>query len=103
LGGRGRDRAGPPRATEQSDFSRKFDALFAAQQFVKRSLKAPATADFAPYRESVIVDLGDHRFEVTSYVDAQNSFGAKLRNHFTCVVRKTETKGFVLESLELQE
>jgi len=53
------------------------------QERVAAELKAPSTADFPPYDEHSIGHSGADWF-VTSYVDAQNSFGAKLRTHYTC-------------------
>ena len=32
-------------------------------------------------------------FIVTGYVDAQNSFGAKLRQRYICKLRKVDEKG----------
>lgn len=68
----------------RSDNPSDFDAYFMSQSFVKKILKAPATADFASSSESQVERSGDNRFMVYSYVDAQNSFGAKLRNYYTC-------------------
>lgn len=59
------------------------DATRVCEDFVKERLKAPATADFSDL--DVTSDAGE--YTVTGDVDAQNSFGAKLRSHFTCVVR----------------
>mgnify|MGYP001762475756 CR=1 FL=1 len=57
-------------------------------------LKAPATAEFASIDdiEAVSLDLTEpdgptkKEFKILGYVDAQNSFGAKLRNTFSCDV-----------------
>ena len=61
------------------------EACFAARDFVKRTLKAPATADFAPLSESSYATNYKDKtvYTVNSYVDAQNSFGAKIRNYYT--------------------
>lgn len=71
----------------------KPDVCQAAQQFVKRSLKAPTTANFpacdAPgvMVKSQAIRAGDHwsptSHTVTGYVDSQNSFGAMLRSTYT--------------------
>ena len=60
------------------------------QQFVKDNLKSPSSADFGgvfgdyqdPYQ--IVTDLGEGKFRVQAWVDAQNSFGAKIRNRFVC-------------------
>jgi hypothetical protein len=59
-------------------------AFVMSTQFVKDKLRAPATADF-PYSHSEGVKtkyLGDCTHEIYGYVDAQNSFGAKIRNKY---------------------
>ena len=59
-----------------------------AQEFVKRKLKSPGSADFGSllgdYQKpsSCVTYLGDREYRVKGWVDAQNAFGAKLRNHF---------------------
>lgn len=63
------------------------DIYISAQEFVRRGLKAPATAKFPvlPYN---VVALGDNRYKITSYVDSQNSFGALLRSDWSVVMKK---------------
>lgn len=62
-------------------------AAYACQTFVKERLKAPKTADF-PWRYDVSRDSTDqNKYTIVSYVDAQNSFGALIRTHYSCVVR----------------
>lgn len=56
------------------------------ENLVKTRLKAPSNAKFAGYSKSVATPIGTRMFRVTSYVDAQNSFGATLRSRYTCVV-----------------
>lgn len=60
------------------------DASRACENFVKDRLKAPSTAKFSG--ESVSDD-GTGRYTVTGSVDAQNSFGAMLRDHYSCLMR----------------
>ncbi len=52
-----------------------------SQSYVKSALKSPATADF-PTFDYGVTDLGGNRFEVSSYVDSENGFGAKLRSQW---------------------
>lgn len=55
-----------------------------AQHFVKKQLKAPATATFAPCQPpDTVVTRQERLWRVRSYVDAQNGFGAMLRNDYT--------------------
>ncbi|MFT8312970.1 MAG: hypothetical protein ABF633_01800 [Clostridium sp.] len=60
-----------------------------AQDTVKSNLKAPDTAKFPAYDENNIKDLGNYEYEISSYVDAQNSFGADLRNNFDVKLKIT--------------
>lgn len=57
------------------------EAFIISQQFVKAGLKAPGSAEF-PSLDYTSVYQGDSSYIVKSYVDAQNSFGAKLRLHY---------------------
>lgn len=58
-----------------------------AEKFVTRSLKSPATADFASYNPKNVSYIGDCKHRVSSYVDAQNGFGALVRTNFTVEVQ----------------
>ncbi len=65
-------------------------AFVMSQSFVKDALKAPATATF-PYSssEGVTITKADNcSFVVKAYVDAQNSFGAKLRTNYAIKMRR---------------
>lgn len=52
-----------------------------AQEFVRQGLKAPSTARF-PGEASYLAADGSGLYQVTGYVDAENSFGAPLRNEW---------------------
>jgi hypothetical protein len=58
-------------------------------RFVRASLKAPTTASFPPDIEPITVAHADGTVTVGGVVDAQNSFGAMLRNAWACTVRRT--------------
>lgn len=68
----------------QNDCEDKGLAFVMAQKFVKKELKAPATAEFPRPTDSEVttVYMGNCTHEVRAYVDAENSFGAKMRNRF---------------------
>ncbi|MBK3432468.1 hypothetical protein JJD73_00760 [Pseudomonas fluorescens] len=79
--------ASPDRDKEQAekDCNNTTMAFVMSQNFVKQRLKAPSTAEF-PYMtdRGVGVDvLPNCSFEVSAYVDAQNAFGAAIRNTYT--------------------
>ena len=67
------------------------------QQAVQSSLKAPSGAVFA--KDSNTKSLGHNLFKVSSYVDAQNSFGANLRSYYTCKIhlkgKGLNAKGYI--------
>lgn len=70
----------------------KIAAFVMAQEFVKRDLRSPSTADFpmitADGVSSVPITLDDGRcaFAVRTYVDAQNAFGGVVRETFSLTV-----------------
>ena len=79
-------------------------AYVMARDFVKPHLKAPSTAKWPGFTESVrhTQPLGNDRYRVSSWVDSQNSFGAMLRMRYVAVVFNTdgEQKNWTLESLD---
>ena len=75
-----------PTAQKQSDHSTM--AYVQAKNYVKTVLKSPSTADF-PFLERTTRNLGNGRYEVSSYVDSQNSFGAEIRSNWTVTLQYT--------------
>ena len=64
------------------------DARTMAQQFVRRQLVAPSTAEFPTGMSRVQhVYVGDCEHTIGSWVDAQNRFGAMLRTHYRVGLR----------------
>ncbi|MDE0853965.1 MAG: hypothetical protein OSA97_06045 [Nevskia sp.] len=69
--------------TQEGDY--RIDACNAAVQVVREQLKSPSTADFpgcwaGDY--TIGSDVDKVNFVVGGYVDAENSFGAKLRTRY---------------------
>lgn len=67
-------------------------AFVMTQEPVKRSLKAPSSASF-PYfsdKQVSVTTKPNCVFQVRGFVDAQNSFGAMLRNSYTAEIRFNE-------------
>jgi len=60
-------------------------AVTLCQQHIKQRLKAPSTASFPWGYSRNLTHVGD-KYIYAHYVDAQNSFGAMLRNNFVCTV-----------------
>lgn len=53
--------------------------------YVKESLLSPSTAEFPFDQEAV--DLKNNVYRVDSYVEAENVFGVKIRNSYTCKIQ----------------
>ena len=49
-------------------------------------LRAPGSADYPFGHVTNVQVLGDDRYRLSSYVDAQNVFGGEVRTTFVCVV-----------------
>ncbi len=54
-----------------------------AKEFVALQLKAPSTAEYQPCTGQAFSVSTDDVFTFHGYVDAQNSFGAKIRTQYT--------------------
>jgi hypothetical protein len=65
--------------------AQEWEAWAIAQQFVKRNLKSPSTADFGSLfgdfqsSEDHVKKIGPNKFKAFGWVDSQNSFGATVR------------------------
>ncbi len=71
-----------------------------AKEFVTKSLKAPATAEFPWFWKDQYRYLGSCRHQISSYVDAPNSFGAQIRNYYVVVVRFAGGEKWVLDDIK---
>lgn len=69
---------------EEKDLSIR--AFVLSKHFVESFLKSPSTADF-PFLDYSVLELGDDRYSIQSYVDSQNSFGATMRTRWKAVLR----------------
>ena len=94
----------PKKAASQSQ--PKVDTLGAwimAQQFVEGKLKCPSTAKWPCCYDDFTKHIGNHRYEIISYVDAQNGFGAFVRTRFYCVIENIHGSNWKLESLVFEQ
>lgn len=76
-----------------------------AKELVLERLKAPATAEFPSYSEVKIarVTLDSCRYILKSYVDAQNSFGAQIRNDWLVDIEYLpDTDKYVAHNVAIQ-
>ena len=78
-------------------------ARVVCQEFVKRRLKAPATAKFELHHVRQVAPLDSGCYTVWGYVDAQNSFGALIRSEYYCSVCSTgERDMYDLKDLRIE-
>lgn len=78
-------------------------ALVAGQEFVKRNLQCPSTAKFPwdAYSKVVTYDKATGIYTISSYVDAQNAFGATIRANYVVTV-KDRGADWVLEDIIIE-
>jgi len=65
-----------------------FLAYSYAEDAVKKSLKSPSTAKFPRTieKDKHIKYLGNKEYQIDSWVDSQNSFGAMIRSKFSIII-----------------
>ena len=77
------------RPSSRLDTAHELQMIKAAQRGVSSILKAPSTAEFPSptFNRGAysISEVSPGTYRVTGYVDAQNSFGAKLRNNWAAI------------------
>lgn len=81
-------------------------AYIMMEDFVKNRLKSPSTTEFPGVwdgRADHIRKVGAHTYEINSYVDAENSFGASIRTRFTGTIKQISKDEWQLQSLALHE
>lgn len=62
------------------------------QIYLQNLLKSPSSAKFPSTSQTAITELDNMTFEIRSYVDAQNSFGAMLRKYYYCKIQYVGTE-----------
>lgn len=74
--------------TVSSVDNNKFLAYNYAIKFVKKELKSPSSAVFPTGNEKYdsVTDLGGGEYEINSWVESQNSFGAQIKTDFSCKI-----------------
>lgn len=82
--------------------STETDLWVLAKHEVENQLKSPNSAKFPSIKEAKIREFDD-LYTVTAYVDADNSFGAKVRNKFTVTFKKDADGGYETDSVYIIE
>lgn len=78
----------------------KFDAIAAAEHVVKDNLKSPSSAKFCSSDECK-VKRDKNTWTVSGWVDADNSFGASIRNDFTVKITFTGKEKYTIDSCSI--
>ena len=78
--------------------SNKIAAYVMACEYLKKRLKVPSTANFQKYHRGVTVSYNTSAqvYKVRLYVDAQNSFGAMLRNRYQVSLSNPQKDSWLL-------
>jgi hypothetical protein len=79
----------------------RWDAALMSQHFVKDRLKAPASAEFQNFSDAAVIHEGAGVYSVSSFVDSQNSFGAKLRTRYRCTLQDKGNEKWHLVDLKI--
>lgn len=94
------------RAEAWKDKDNSIMADIMMRDYVKKQLKSPSTAKFAPASEKAgrFVNKQDgHVYFVKSYVDSQNSFGATTRTNYHGEIKQIADDKWQLISLEFED
>lgn len=68
-------------------------AVSAAQELVKDELKSPSTAKFSYDDSDYTVQRSGDQWKISGYVDAQNGFGATVREYWTATFTMGDISG----------
>lgn len=74
-----------------------------AKDYVLASLKAPSTAEFDYTHKFMISEVEKGLYEVASYVDSQNSFGAKIRSNWYVKIRYISGDAYMKKNWRLED
>jgi hypothetical protein len=80
-------------------------AFVMSQEFVRRNLKAPSTAEFPWYTDDQVAvsTKPGCAFRVIAWVDAQNSFGAQIRSVYIVDMKYNDDAGtWMLTDISIQ-
>jgi len=94
--------AGDKEEASETQAPTKSDAILMCREFVREGLKSPGSADFPGSSNFKTISLGSNTYRVTSYVDAENSFGANIRTYFVCEVQYIGDGKWKLTKMEFE-
>ena len=94
-------RSSQPEKVEEQTCGDSATALSVASFAVSGKLKNPKSADFASYLDSKVSNPKPCVWQVASYVDAENSFGAELRTPFYVEVEFNKKNDYRILSIRM--
>jgi len=83
------------------DGADEYGAWVICEDFVKDRLKSPSSARFSGSLDTTRVDAGDETWIIIGHVDAQNSFGAEIRNMYSCETKYVGNDRWTLVDLSM--
>ena len=97
LGGNGNTSSSP----NKDSFGHTQSAAFViAQDTVNQQLKSPSSAKYCSMKEANISRSGN-TWTVSGWVDADNSFGASIRNKFTVTITFSSKDKYTVDSCSI--
>lgn len=78
-----------------------YEAEEICKDFVRDSLKSPSGATFENHRGPAAILMPDGTYEVLSWVEAENSFNAKVRQNYSCNITRWPNGKWTLNKLEM--
>lgn len=76
----------PEAQAERARSSARAITTTLCEDAMTRLLRSPGSADYPFGHVANVQSIGENRYRLASYVDAQNVFGALVRTEFECVV-----------------
>lgn len=84
----------------EKEFASK--AFLIAKNYIKKKIKTPPTAEF-PFLDYQSTSISPRIVEIRSYFDAQNSFGATVRTHYSIKMEQTGDDWANLSAWEISD
>ena len=110
LAGTGTSPSTPPKPETPEEIAAEQESLdgdraaYAAKEYVKKALKAPSSAKFPFIDDFAVAPKTDKQgkklkdvWEVSSYVDSQNSYGAMIRQQWYVKMKKNNDSWALLD------
>jgi hypothetical protein len=82
--------------------SKEIEAFVGSQMVVEEQLKSPSTAKFPLFTDDKVnvTKISENKYNVSAYVDSENSFGAMVRTYYTCTVILLPNDKYRVENLK---